>query len=128
MKDLIEEHPSNRRNYRITTDEITSLISKRTPKLGSLFWKDIISGQLDADRMDYLLRDSLHAGVSYGRFDLDRIVSSVCAVRRPQEELSEPKIGITRVACMLRKLSLSLAIGCINRSTFTKRAWPAIII
>ena len=96
LKDLIEEHPSNRRNYGITTDEITALISKRTPKLGSLFWKDIISGQLDADRMDYLLRDSLHAGVSYGRFDLDRIVSSVCAVRRPQAELSEPKIGIMR--------------------------------
>jgi HD superfamily phosphohydrolase len=46
--------------------------------------------------MDYLLRDSLHAGVSYGRFDLDRIVSSVCAVRRQQEELSEPKIAIMR--------------------------------
>jgi HD superfamily phosphohydrolase len=96
LKDLIETHPSNRRNYKITTDEITALISKRAPKRGSLFWKDIISGQLDADRMDYLLRDSLHAGVSYGRFDLDRIVSSVCAVRRPQEESSEPKIAIKR--------------------------------
>jgi HD superfamily phosphohydrolase len=96
LKDLIEEHPDNRRNYKIKTDEITALISKRPPSGATLFWKDIISGQLDADRMDYLLRDSLHAGVSYGRFDLDRIVSSVCAVRRPQEESMEPKIAIMK--------------------------------
>ncbi|MFH1130649.1 MAG: HD domain-containing protein [Pseudomonadota bacterium] len=29
----------------------------------------ILSGELDADRMDYLQRDSYYAGVSYGRFD-----------------------------------------------------------
>jgi len=34
--------------------------------------------------------------VSYGRFDLDRIVSSVCAVRRPEEESAEPKIAIMK--------------------------------
>jgi hypothetical protein len=96
LKDLIEQHPCNRRNHKITTNEITALISKRPPGGATLFWKDIISGQLDADRMDYLLRDSLHAGVSYGRYDLDRIVSSVCAVRRPKEESSEPKIAIMR--------------------------------
>jgi uncharacterized protein len=96
LKDLIEQHPCNRRNYKITTDEIIALISRRAPGGVSLFWKDIISGQLDADRMDYLLRDSLHAGVSYGRFDLDRIVSTVCAVRPPKEESSEPKIAIMK--------------------------------
>lgn len=96
LKDLIEQHPCNRRNYKITTEEITALISKRTSGGVTLFWKDIISGQLDADRMDYLLRDSLHAGVSYGHFDLGRIVSSVCAVRRPREESAEPKIAIMR--------------------------------
>jgi uncharacterized protein len=96
LKELIEQHPCNRRNYKIVTDEITALIAKRAPGGVSLFWKDIISGQLDADRMDYLLRDSLHAGVSYGRFDLERIVSSICAVRRPQEESAEPKIAIMK--------------------------------
>jgi hypothetical protein len=96
LKDLIEQHSCNRRNYKITTDEITALISKRPPGGATLFWKDIISGQLDADRMDYLLRDSLHAGVSYGKYDLDRIVSSVCAVRRPKEESAEPKIAIMK--------------------------------
>lgn len=34
----------------------------------------LISSQLDADRMDYLLRDAFYTGVSYGTFDLDRIL------------------------------------------------------
>ena len=33
----------------------------------------IISSQLDADRMDYLLRDAYETGTSYGTFDLERI-------------------------------------------------------
>ena len=36
---------------------------------------DIITGDVfGADRMDYLLRDSLHLGVAYGRFDHHRLV------------------------------------------------------
>jgi len=37
----------------------------------------LISSELDADRMDYLRRDSLHAGVSYGQFDFNWIVSNL---------------------------------------------------
>jgi len=33
-----------------------------------------ISSQFDVDRMDYLLRDSLATGTSYGNFDLDRVL------------------------------------------------------
>jgi HD superfamily phosphohydrolase len=39
--------------------------------------KQLVSGEIDADRMDYLLRDSYFAGVPYGAFDLDRMVSSI---------------------------------------------------
>lgn len=34
----------------------------------------IVSSQLDADRMDYLLRDAYFTGTSYGSFDLNRIL------------------------------------------------------
>lgn len=37
----------------------------------------LISSQLDADRMDYLLRDSLHCGVTFGKIDIQRIISSL---------------------------------------------------
>jgi HD superfamily phosphohydrolase len=37
----------------------------------------LISSQLDVDRMDYLLRDSLMTGVKYGIFDLEWIIRSL---------------------------------------------------
>ncbi|QGQ93669.1 HD domain-containing protein [Paenibacillus psychroresistens] len=37
----------------------------------------LISSQLDADRMDYLLRDAYFTGVHYGTFDLERILRVV---------------------------------------------------
>lgn len=37
----------------------------------------IVSGQLDADRMDYLLRDADASGTSYGKFDLERILRTI---------------------------------------------------
>lgn len=35
---------------------------------------NLISSQLDVDRMDYLLRDALMTGTNYGQFDLDRLI------------------------------------------------------
>jgi len=37
----------------------------------------IVSSQLDADRMDYLLRDSLMTGAKYGVYDLEWIIKSL---------------------------------------------------
>jgi HD superfamily phosphohydrolase len=37
----------------------------------------IVSGELDADKMDYLLRDSLFCGVRYGSYDLPRLLDTV---------------------------------------------------
>lgn len=42
---------------------------------------NLVSGPLDADRMDYLLRDAYYTGVNYGTIDVDRILR----VLRPHE-------------------------------------------
>ncbi|WPS87676.1 HD domain-containing protein [Brevibacillus halotolerans] len=42
----------------------------------------LISSQIDADRMDYLLRDAYYTGVNYGNFDIERILR----VMRPSED------------------------------------------
>ncbi|MCA1032155.1 HD domain-containing protein [Bacillus timonensis] len=42
----------------------------------------LISSQIDADRMDYLQRDAYYTGVSYGHFDMERILR----VMRPLED------------------------------------------
>lgn len=44
------------------------------------FFDDIISGQLDCDKMDYLLRDSHYCGVEYGIYDLDKLIDSLRVV------------------------------------------------
>lgn len=50
--------------------KVASVIDKTYPNQQVV---QLISSQLDADRMDYLLRDAFYSGVSYGAFDLARI-------------------------------------------------------
>ncbi|MEK7545977.1 MAG: HD domain-containing protein [Patescibacteria group bacterium] len=37
----------------------------------------LISGELDVDRMDYLLRDAYYTGVAYGFYDMDHLVRNL---------------------------------------------------
>ena len=41
----------------------------------------LISSQLDVDRMDYLLRDAYFTGTKYGEFDIDRILRTMRPVK-----------------------------------------------
>ncbi|MBD2090339.1 HD domain-containing protein [Microcoleus sp. FACHB-1515] len=41
-----------------------------------LVWQ-LVTSQLDCDRLDYLMRDSYFTGASYGKLDLDRILSAM---------------------------------------------------
>ncbi|WP_279306814.1 HD domain-containing protein [Nicoliella spurrieriana] len=52
-------------------ERVASVIDKTYPNPQVV---QIISSQCDADRMDYLLRDSYSTGTSYGNFDLTRIL------------------------------------------------------
>ncbi len=45
----------------------------------------VISGELDVDKMDYLMRDSLFCGVHYGTFDLERILDTVVPIEDPED-------------------------------------------
>ena len=51
--------------------KVSQVISKTYPKPIVV---SLISSQMDADRMDYLLRDAYFTGVNYGSFDLERIL------------------------------------------------------
>lgn len=48
--------------------------------------REIISGDIDIDRMDYLCRDAKECGVSYGHFDLDRVMDSLVFYQNPEDE------------------------------------------
>jgi hypothetical protein len=60
----------------ILPSEYLDKLSNRIPGLGRVL-KGLISGEADADRMDYLLRDSYFCGVAYGNYDLDWLISSL---------------------------------------------------
>lgn len=51
--------------------KVASVIQKNYPNPQVV---QLISSQIDADRMDYLLRDAYFTGVNYGRFDITRIL------------------------------------------------------
>lgn len=55
-------------------DEIASVIAKKHP---NHILVQLISSQVDADRMDYMLRDSYNCGVNYGTFDIERLLRSM---------------------------------------------------
>lgn len=51
-------------------------LDERLPSLHKVL-KSLISGEVDCDRMDYLLRDSYYCGVAYGQYDIDWLISSM---------------------------------------------------
>ena len=66
-------------------------------------WEEILSeiivgDAFGVDRMDYLLRDSHHTGVAYGRFDHFRLIDTLRILQYPTSEgsdaMSAPALGV----------------------------------
>lgn len=91
LRDVIENHPQND-NYRITVKEISDFLSGSVDLGRRLLWRHLVSGQMDADRADYLLRDSYHIGVNYGNYDLRRLLVTLTVSEHP--ETGAPLIAI----------------------------------
>ncbi|MDP2631626.1 MAG: HD domain-containing protein [Candidatus Uhrbacteria bacterium] len=60
----------------IKPSESFKKFESKAPTLHKIL-KSLISGEVDCDRMDYLLRDSYYCGVAYGNFDVDWLISSL---------------------------------------------------
>ncbi|MEZ6087304.1 MAG: HD domain-containing protein [Pirellulaceae bacterium] len=66
------------REWDLHPDDITNLLSGNLNDDQDRVLASLLSGPIDVDKMDYLVRDSLHAGVPYGRnFDLGRLIGSL---------------------------------------------------
>ena len=89
--DAIREHRLSR-NYGFSADDIANLVEGKPSAGNALFWRDLISGQLDADRMDYLIRDSLHSGVGYGQYDSQRLINTIVAI--PETGQGSTRLGV----------------------------------
>jgi uncharacterized protein len=62
----------------------------------SILYEMIGGNVFGADRIDYLLRDSYHSGVAYGRFDHNRLIETMRILPREDQETEEPELGIGR--------------------------------
>jgi uncharacterized protein len=68
-----------RDEWGINPRDVVSLLSEKPRDLRAKILASLLSGPIDIDKMDYLQRDSLHAGVPYGRhFDQQRLIGSLC--------------------------------------------------
>ena len=76
---IIEDDPTISSLVGNKKKPITSILKKNDKdrnweSSGNSLNSDIISSGIDADKLDYLRRDSYHIGVAYGQFDLERII------------------------------------------------------
>jgi HD superfamily phosphohydrolase len=80
---------------------------KKAPDLSFTYWETmlaevIVGDAFGVDRMDYLLRDSHHIGVAYGKFDHYRLIDTLRILPAPPsdksevslESSSEPSLGV----------------------------------
>jgi HD superfamily phosphohydrolase len=54
---------------------------------GDTYLHEIVSGPIDADKQDYLLRDSHFTGVKYGIYDQERLRNTLCVHEENEERV-----------------------------------------
>ena len=90
FEDVLEK---SRLNYKI----ISGLIQKKEKIAGGnvnyYLIRDIITSQVDADRLDYLLRDAHFCGVPYGNPDIDWIIEHATRIDETEQP---PRLGFLK--------------------------------
>ncbi len=94
---IIREHPAIyeplERFQTGCSEAVATLLERGVTTRGVI--KDLVSSQLDCDRLDYLLRDSYSTGTSYGQLDLERILAALTLA--PDGELAIHPKGLMAV-------------------------------
>lgn len=94
-------HPLSNEKFQLIEDMIMHQSSSRR------VLADIVSSQLDSDRLDYLLRDSHFCGVTYGEFDFRWMLNCMAIVKSKHGErlgITHKGIGVVEHYLMARRL------------------------
>ncbi len=96
-----EELESIWKEIKIQSDDVAKLAVGPKKYKDSAFtdWEAILSeiivgDAFGVDRMDYLIRDSLHVGVAYGKFDHYRLIDTMRILPKEEDGSAEPALGI----------------------------------
>jgi HD superfamily phosphohydrolase len=108
--DFFEDYNNHNPRYALTEAkfaQVESMIMHQSPVKNVL--ADIVSSQLDADRLDYLRRDSHFCGVTYGQFDFRWMLHCMAIVNDKQHErlgITHKGIGVVEHYLMARRLMM----------------------
>src|SRR5262249_5596351 len=94
------------------TSEVNEILSEHDPSLPQrivnllthqprTYLCDILSSQLDADRLDYLLRDNLMTGSQYGNYDLGWLLHAF-TIDEKSDRLAVTWKGVSAVEAYLQ--------------------------
>ncbi len=89
-------------------EEVNSILGEAADDVAAILSEDrngilhqIVSGNIDADKIDYLRRDSYHTGVAYGNFDLERVLHTLRKTRKTRvmqrEDLAVHEKGLDAI-------------------------------
>lgn len=89
------------KEIKIQSDDVAKLAVGPKKYKDSAFtdWEAILSeiivgDAFGVDRMDYLIRDSHHVGVAYGKFDHYRLIDTMRILPKEEDGSAEPALGI----------------------------------
>lgn len=95
LRELLEN------DWNCAPEKLQRILSKQPLDSSESLAASLLSGPIDVDKLDYLFRDSLHAGVPYGRnFDSPRLINSLC-LNRQQTGLAITTKGKTAAELMV---------------------------
>lgn len=89
MEQIFAEHGDGM----IDAEAVIRVLCKEGETDAERLLTEVITSELDVDKMDYLLRDSLYCGVRYGNFDLERLLDTMAP-------LDDPESGTLRVGVL----------------------------
>ncbi len=107
-KEFFQHYNRLNPRYHLTEDKFRTIAQMimHKPATKSVL-ADIVSSQLDADRLDYLLRDSHFCGVRYGEFDFRWMLHCLAIVESKDGErlgITHKGIGVVEHYLMARRL------------------------
>ncbi len=90
-----------RSEWKVDPNAVANLVAGDVTTPAHRILRSMLSGPIDVDKIDYLERDSLHAGVPYGQhFDRRRLVGSLC-LNEPGDALAISDKGKTAAEMMV---------------------------
>ena len=78
---LLREEPELKRLLKSKAGPLAALLEGKLKGAEAVLIHDLLSSQLDVDRLDYLVRDAHYTGVNSGSVDLGRIIASFTVSR-----------------------------------------------